>query len=295
MSGPEESGNETEHLPNSKNIRTVPEAQAFSAWTAPEGTLGRLTRESFARAERIEAETLHGQHASIGVPTLSDTLRGQKVAVIAEVKRRSPSKGDINPGMDAAEQARRYTSGGASAISVLTEPGSFGGSNADLAIVRSATSLPMLKKDFHVTESQLNEAKQLGASAALLIVRALDPRRIIDLTEHARDIGLEVVLEVRDENELEVALRAGAQIIGVNNRNLETLIIDPTTVSRILPLIPSELIAIAESGYSTREQVQKAAEAGADAVLVGSSISASSDPVALVRELASVERTGRSC
>ncbi len=195
--------------------------------------------------------------------------------------------------MDAALQARHYTAGGASAISVLTEPGSFGGSNADLDIVRSATSLPMLKKDFHVTEMQLSEAKNLGASAALLIVRALEPARIIAMSGYAKSIGLELVLEVRDENELEVALRAGAEIIGVNNRNLQTLQIDPTTVSRIVPLIPPHVIAIAESGYSSREQVETAAEAGADAVLVGSSISAASDPAMLVRQLSKVPRFSR--
>ncbi len=260
----------------------------------PGGTLGRLTREAFARAEQIVGEAVPGHLANNRSPSLSEALTGSAVAVIAEVKRRSPSKGDINPAMDAAQQAREYTSGGAAAISVLTEPGSFGGSNADLRIVRSATTLPMLKKDFHVTESQLSEAKRLGASAALLIVRSIEPGSIVAMADHARSIELEVLFEVRDEAELDVALAAGAKIIGVNNRNLETLEIDPTTVGRIVPLIPRGIIAVAESGYATREQVETAARSGADAVLVGSSISAARDPAALVRDLVRVARTPRS-
>ena len=178
-------------------------------------------------------------------------------------------------------------------MSVLTEPTRFGGSNDDLEKARAA-ELPILKKDFHVSEAQLVEAKALGASAALIIVRAIEPARLQFLAEAAREIDLEVLFEVRDERELERALEAGAILIGVNNRNLETLVIDPSTVSRIIPLIPSGCIAIAESGYSSSADVKRAADAGADAVLIGSSLSASADPEAAVAMLASVARQQRS-
>ena len=197
----------------------------------------------------------------------------------------------INARIDARRQSVAYEEGGASAISVLTEPASFGGSDADVRQVKAASSLPVLKKDFHVSELQLIEARQLGASAALVIVRAMEPARVMVLASAARDIGLEVVFEIRDENELRVALDAGAEIIGVNNRNLETLEIDSTTVERIVPLIPGSCVAIAESGYSTRQHIEAAAHSGADAVLVGSSISAAENPAAAVMELTGVPTT----
>ena len=175
---------------------------------------------------------------------------------------------------------------------MLTEPTSFGGSNEDIGLAREA-ELPILKKDFHVSEVQLVEAQELGASAALIIVRAIDPVYLADLTDVARTIGLELLFEVRDESELERALKVGAKMIGVNNRNLETLVIDPQTVLRIVPLIPSGCIAIAESGYSTAADVEKAARAGADAVLIGSALSASPDPSAAVALLSVVPRHPR--
>ena len=227
------------------------------------------------------------------VASLRDALRKDAVGVIAELKRSSPSKGSINPRLDARRQSVAYEQGGAAAISVLTEPASFGGSDADLGLVRGATALPILKKDFHVSELQLMEARQLGASAALVIVRAIEPSRVSSLAAAAREMELEIVFEIRDEAELRIALEAGAQIIGVNNRDLETLEIDATTVERVMPLIPSDCVAIAESGYSTRRHVEAAARAGADAVLVGSSISAADDPVEAVRELTAVPTTAR--
>lgn len=229
-----------------------------------------------------------------GTPRLRDALRQENLAVIAEIKRRSPSKGDINPGLESGEQATRYAEGGASAISVLTEPLRFGGTDEDLDVVRRAVSLPVLKKDFHVSEAQLLHAAETGVSAALVIVRAIEPSRLRGLTEIARELALELVLEVRNESELERALDAGGEIIGVNNRNLETLEIDRETVSRIIPLVPADRIAVAESGYASRESVIEAAEAGADAVLVGSSLSVSSDPAAAVSLISGIPRRPRS-
>jgi len=224
---------------------------------------------------------------------MAAALRGEVVAVVAEVKRRSPSKGDINPGISAREQAVAYAAGGAAALSILTEPDHFGGSAVDLQDARDAVSLPLLKKDFHVRDVQLLEARALGASAVLLIARALDPARLRALADFASDLGLESLIEVRDEAELATALSTRAPMIGVNNRDLETLAIDPSTCDRLVPLIPADRVAIAESGVRRREDVERYAAAGADAVLVGSSLSASGDPAAAVRALASVARSAR--
>jgi indole-3-glycerol phosphate synthase len=255
-----------------------------------------LVAEAQRRAELLLSREVElAAEARRARPALSfaGALGGDRLAVIAEVKRRSPSKGAINPSIDAASQAAAYEHGGAAAISVLTEPSHFGGSTADLGDVLAAVSVPVLKKDFHVEGVQLLEARALGASAALLIVRALSPDRLTALIELARAIGLETVVEIRDEAELERALGVGARIIGINNRDLETLRIDPTTAQRLLPLIPSDVVAIAESGMSTVEDVEAAARAGADAVLVGSFVSAAPDPAAAVRALCGIPHMGR--
>lgn len=215
------------------------------------------------------------------------------MALITEVKRRSPSKGAIAPALDAAQQARAYVDGGSAAISVLTEPDHFGGSTSDLLAVRAAVGVPSLKKDFHVEPIQLLEARALGASAALLIARALSPATLRALMDLGRALGLELLVEVRDEAELERALDGNAVMIGVNNRNLESLVIDPTTAERIIPLIPPGIVAVAESGIQTRADVERYAAIGADAVLVGSSISAAGDPASATRALAGVARTRR--
>jgi indole-3-glycerol phosphate synthase len=225
---------------------------------------------------------------------MSRALRHEHVAIIAEIKRSSPSKGSINPSIDPTSQAAAYEKGGASAISVLTEPLRFGGSNDDLLAVRNTSKLPILKKDFHVTEVQLEEASSLGASAALVIVRAIEPAHLRDLAQAAEALELELIFEIRDETELERALDSGATMIGVNNRNLETLHVHEGTAERIIRMIPAECIAIAESGYMTRAEIENVALAGADAVLVGSSLSASRDPQAAVHALAGVKRVPRA-
>lgn len=270
--------------------------QGFLRWTPPGGTLGTICHEAEARAAALEARADELELAASlapSAPSLIAALRGSDVRIIAEVKRRSPSKGAIAPGLDAPDQARAYVGGGAAAISVLTEPAHFAGSTADLQAVRTAVTVPALKKDFHLRPIQLVEARALGASAALLIVRALSPERLREMTDTARRLALEVLVEVRDEAELDRALECGATTIGVNNRDLETLVIDPTTAERLVPHIPAGLVAVAESGVSTREDVTRYAACGADAVLVGSSISAAADPVAATRALAGVPRRSR--
>jgi indole-3-glycerol phosphate synthase len=226
------------------------------------------------------------------VPSFRAALQGSDVGVIAEVKRSSPSKGAINPGLDLVSQVRAYQSGGAVAISVLTEPTRFGGSDDDLVLARGAVPLPLLKKDFHVNVAQIFEARSLGASAALVIARAVPPSSLKELMAAGDDVGLEILVEVRDEQELRLALSLSATIIGVNNRNLETLEIDPETSLRILPLIPRGVVAIAESGVKRVADVQRVADAGADAVLVGSELSGATDPESVLRSLTGVARTG---
>jgi indole-3-glycerol phosphate synthase len=216
------------------------------------------------------------------------------VAVLAEVKRRSPSKGWIRAALDAPDQALAYERGGASAISVLTETEHFGGSNEDLEAVLPAIALPVLKKDFHVHPLQLLEAKALGASAALLIARALSRESLRQLFESARALSLEVLVEIRDEEELERALELGAPLVGINNRNLETLEIDRGRSERLLKCMPERVVVVAESGIANRSDVERLALAGAHAVLVGSSISAADDPEGAVRILTGLRRSSRA-
>ena len=261
------------------------------------GPLGELV---MAAAGRVEVElagrgdALERAARSAPVPTsFLAPLRAGYVAVIAELKRSSPSKGAINSGMDAGRQAAAYAAGGAAALSVLTEPTRFGGRTADLAAAANATTIPLLKKDFHVDPLQIVEARALGASAVLLIARALDDDALAALVALAHDVGIEPLVEIRDERELDAALAAGARVIGVNNRDLETLAIDRGTGDRLLPLIPPHCVAIAESGVRDAADVAAAARAGADAVLVGSSVAAAADPAHAVRNLAAVPRCGR--
>ena len=272
--------------------------QASIEWTPPTGTLGAIVAEAELRAAVLEGQrsTLERRaREAADAPSLRAALAaGTSVTLLAEVKRRSPSKGAIAPGLSAVEQANAYAAGGASGVSVLTEPAHFGGSADDLASVRAQCALPPLKKDFHVAPIQLVEAKALGASAALLIVRALSPERLVELMNVGRELSLELLVEVRDEAELQRAIDAGAEMIGVNNRDLETLVIDPSTCDRIVPLIPRSVLAIAESGVASRADVERYALAGADAVLVGSVLSAAADPVQATRALVGVPRRARA-
>jgi indole-3-glycerol phosphate synthase len=279
-------------LPNSYVSRRSTEAQGFSVWTPPTGILGALTDEAHARAATLRsraAELKQGTGLEEG-PGFSGSLRGPDVKVVAEVKRSSPSKGVINRDLDLRRQVVAYEAGGAAAISVLTESTRFGGSNEDLMRARSAVRIPLLRKDFHVEAIQILEARSLGASAALVIARAVSPARLQELMAAGNDEGIEILVEVRDEREIDLALAFGARLIGVNNRNLETLEIDPETSLRLLPLIPREVIAIAESGVKSVADVERLAAAGADAVLVGTGLSASSEPEAAVRSLTGIER-----
>jgi indole-3-glycerol phosphate synthase len=271
--------------------------QASSTWSPPIGTLGAIVDEARERARALTARAgeLTRRAADVrDVPSFARALRGAAVGVIAEVKRKSPSKGWIQPNMDAVTQASAYESAGAAAISVLTEPKHFAGSPEDLVAVRSGVRLPVLKKDFHVDPVQLLEAKALGASAALLIVRAIGPHGLRQMTTAAHDLGLEVLIEIRDERELELVLELDAELIGINNRNLETLAIDSSTSERLLTSLPESVVAVAESGIVSRSDVERVARAGANAVLVGSSLSGAADVAEAVRALTGVPRGQRA-
>lgn len=209
--------------------------------------------------------------------------------LIAEMKRRSPSAGELGPGYEPARLAAVFAKNGAAAVSVLTEAKHFGGAVADLAVVREATTLPILRKDFTVDAYQLVEARLCGADAVLLICKILPDPVLGELLAEARALQLDAIVEVHDEEEIKRALAAGAAIIGINNRDLATLATDLRTTARLRGLIPSGPIVISESGIRTAQDLAPLRDLGIHAVLVGESILASPDVGARVRELASLD------
>jgi len=211
--------------------------------------------------------------------------RGPGLAVVAEVKRRSPSRGELAPGLDPAALARSYQAGGAAALSVLTDGPHFGGSAADLAAAREASTLPVLRKDFLVDARQVCDARLMGADAVLLIAAALDDAELARLLEVAGWLGLDAVVEVHDPPELERALERGAAVVGVNQRNLWSFQVDRGLAARMAPLVPAGVVSLAESGVSRPEEVAALAEAGYDAVLVGEALVTSPSPSSLVAQL----------
>jgi len=212
-------------------------------------------------------------------------LRTDGVAVIAEVKRASPSKGALAAIADPAALATDYEAGGARVISVLTEARRFGGSLEDLAAVRDVVNVPLLRKDFVISSYQLWEARAHGADMVLLIVAALEQNALVSLVERARSIGLVPLVEVHEEAELGRAIDAGADVIGVNARSLATLAVDRSIFARLAPRIPDDVIKIAESGVRGPHDLLAYAAAGADAVLVGESLVVGRDPRSAVADL----------
>jgi len=224
---------------------------------------------------------------------LALALGGSTVGVIAEVKRRSPSAGAIREDLDPVAHARGYERGGAVAISVLTDETHFGGSLEDLARVARTVTVPVLRKDFILDELQLLEARAAGASAVLLIVRALPRPRLEALARSARAQGLSLLVEVHSASELDEALAVGATAVGVNSRDLATFAVDLALAEQLLARVPHEVPAVAESGIAVRADVERMARAGADLVLVGTSVARTSDPAEAVRALVGVPRIGR--
>ncbi|HIT74761.1 MAG TPA: indole-3-glycerol phosphate synthase TrpC [Candidatus Avipropionibacterium avicola] len=212
-------------------------------------------------------------------------FRAPGVSVIAEVKRSSPSRGALAPIADPAGLAAAYAEGGASAISVLTEQRRFGGSLDDLVAVRRSVDVPVLRKDFIVTAYQLFEARAAGADLALLIVAALNDDELAGLIERAVSIGLTPLVEAHTAEEVERAVACGAEVIGVNNRNLQTLEVDTTTFERLAPMIPDSVVKIAESGVKGPKDVFELSRIGADVVLVGEALVTGGDPRSGVADL----------
>lgn len=212
-------------------------------------------------------------------------LRAPGVSVIAEVKRASPSRGALAEITDPAALASDYEAGGAHCISVLTEERHFSGSLADLAEVRRAVDVPLLRKDFVVSSYQLWEGRAYGADIALLIVAALDQQALVSLIERTTSIGMTALVEVHDEEETRRAVDAGAVVIGVNARNLKTLEVDRSTFARLAPLIPDRCVRVAESGVRGPHDLIAYAECGADAVLVGESVVSGRSPRDAVHDL----------
>jgi indole-3-glycerol phosphate synthase len=232
------------------------------------------------RARAIDAPT---------APSFRDALAAPGVQVIAEIKRASPSKGDLVADLDAARQARAYVDGGAAAVSVLTEPDRFKGSLADLADV-AALRVPALRKDFVVDRYQVWEARAAGASAVLLIVAALDEPTLALLHDEAIGAGLDVLVEVHDASEAAAARRIDAAIVGVNARDLRTFELDREGFARLRPELPDDALAVAESGVRGPDDVRRAAAEGADAVLVGESLVTAIDPTAVLATLVEAGR-----
>ena len=240
----------------------------------------RSGRESLERlARRAEARTAQrGRfHAALA--------RSATVNVIAECKRRSPSRGVLCADYHPARIATSYEAGGAAAISVLTEPAFFDGSLDDLQAVREAVGVPLLRKDFIVSDYQLFEARAYGADAILLIVAALDDATLARLHKRAGELELDVLVEVHDEQEADRAIAAGASIIGVNNRNLRTLEVDVRASERVIARIPREVVAVSESGLKSADDIARLRKLGYRAFLVGERFMAEADPGAALRTL----------
>ena len=226
-------------------------------------------------------------------PSFRAALRRSSVAVIAEIKRRSPSLGSICEELDPGERAALYAASGASAISVLTDGPYFGGSLRDLKAAAEQCALPVLRKDFILDEVQILEARAAGAAAVLLIVRALGRPQLATLIRYAAELGLDALVEVHTARELDSALEAGAELIGVNSRDLDTFRVDTGTAWRLIAQIPNDRVAVAESGLLGQSDVLEAAQAGADAVLIGTALSSAASPGVLLRELSTVQRHAR--
>lgn len=254
--------------------------------------LQNIANERRGDVDILQKETPLAQlkEAALKTPSpagrFKDALAADGLSLIAEVKRASPSKGRIADIPSPVELAQAYATGGAAAISVLTEPRHFLGDKEDLQAVTNASGLPVLRKDFLIDPYMIWEARAWGASACLLIVALLPtPEQLAPLIEEARAAGLDALVEVHDEAELDVAVDAGAEIIGVNHRNLHTFEVDITLFERLRPRLPSGIITVAESGILSPDTARRMQRAGADAILVGEHLARAEDPVAAARAL----------
>ena len=218
---------------------------------------------------------------------------GDTVGLIAEVKRRSPSQGAIRPGLDPVAHARAYVNGGAVAVSVLTDEPHFGGSLEDLKQVAATVPVPVLRKDFILDGLQLLEARAAAASAVLLIVRLLSRVQLASLAAQAHSLGMATLIEVHAPEELDAALGAEPDAVGVNARDLDTFAVDLRAAETVIGLVPATIPVVAESGIEARRDVERLAARGADLVLVGTSLARQANPEAAARALTGVARLGR--
>ena len=254
-------------------------------------TIVAAHRDAAARDERSLDELLAQVSQAPPPRGFAAALRADStLSVISEIKRRSPSKGDLCPDLVPADLARTYESGGASCLSVLTDADYFGGSVADLQAARGACSLPVLRKDFTVDARDVADARLMGADAMLLIVAALSDGELRAFHDLATELGLDALVEVHDERELDRAADAGASIIGVNQRDLTTFEIDRELAVKLAPRMPAGVITVAESGIRGVDDARAVADAGYHAVLVGESVVTSGDQTAAVAALAEVPR-----
>ncbi len=247
-----------------------------------------LAHRARAAADLRDLDELVAAAASLDEPArgFARALRDDVgVSVIAEIKRASPSRGPLAPDLDAALMARVYTSGGAAALSVLTDAEFFCGSADDLAAARAATTLPVLRKDFTVGPADVCDARLMGADAVLLIAAALSPSMLAELFDLAAAVGLDAVIEVHDEGEADAALSLGATLIGVNQRDLVTFEVDQERAERVARVVPPTVVRVAESGIRTGHDLARLADAGYDAVLVGEALVTAADPAAALRSL----------
>lgn len=243
-------------------------------------TRARVADATNVISDEVLEQRIGSQEAPRG---FAASLTGPDIAVIAEIKRATPLKGPLNLNLNAGELADAYAAGGAAAISVLTEPERFHGSLEDLEAARTA-GLPVLLKDFVVDPFQVFQARATGADAVLVIVR-IAPELVDELTAAISSLGMDALVEVHDERDVDIALGAGARVIGVNHRDLDTFEVDPERTAKLRPMIPDDVVVVGLSGVSTRDDVVRLRDAGADAVLVGESLVTARDPSARLREL----------
>ncbi len=249
--------------------------------------------DSIIERKKVEVEEL--RKVEVDIPESPSKARSlikalgeaNNVAIISEFKRASPSKGDINPSLNPAEQAKLYEKAGASAISVLTDEKGFKGSFSDLGKVREAVDLPILCKDFIVDQIQIDLARSAGADVILLIASALSLEKLTELYDYANEKGLECLVEIHDETDLEKAINIKAQIIGINNRDLKSFKVNLENTEKLGPLVKKAgAFLISESGMKTREDIARAAAAGADGVLIGEAFMTSADLIETFQEFA---------
>lgn len=272
----------------------MPETQAFRS--VP-GILSRIVAGKRREVDALRARLRELEREAAGSPAPRDfegALRaGDAVALIAECKRRSPGAGPIRPGLDPASLTGGYERAGAAALSVLTDEEWFGGSLEDLRAVKGATGIPVLRKDFTVDPLQVIEARASGADAVLLIVRILPDPELRQLLATARGLGMAALVETHDRGELDRALEAGASIVGINNRDLDTFTTDLETTMSLLGQLPPEVVVVSESGIRTPGDVRRLGRAGVDAVLVGETLLRADDPAAAAAGLCGAPRALR--